>query len=195
MSIISNPMQRSPERAFSLQKYLLLHSQHDALQKHLDSLSNPISTASTSPSRSPTRCHSRHSSISSSPRSSFSSPSSPPQQTSIPTHSAPNFSPQFTSHRSRHDRRFSLPPILDEAVMQEVEEEEEKLINVNQQIKSTLTDLLNCESVRADERYRTWVQSRLMDAERELREGRRGSLSGVIGERRRQSIEELTFSA
>jgi len=44
-----------------------------------------------------------------------------------------------------------------------------KLKNVNQQIKSTLTDLLNCESVRRDQRYRMWVQTRLMDAEKELK--------------------------
>jgi len=44
-----------------------------------------------------------------------------------------------------------------------------KLKNVNQQIKTTLTELLNCESVRGDTRYRKWVQTRLMDAEKELK--------------------------
>lgn len=47
-----------------------------------------------------------------------------------------------------------------------------KLKDVNLQIKSTLTELLNCESVRSDNRYRTWVQTRLMDAERELKVSR-----------------------
>ena len=54
----------------------------------------------------------------------------------------------------------------------EIEEDETKLKDVNQQIKSTLTELLNCESVRGDRRYRMWVQTRLMDAERELKQDR-----------------------
>jgi hypothetical protein len=54
----------------------------------------------------------------------------------------------------------------------EIEEDETKLKMVNQQIKSTLTELLNCESVRGDRRYRMWVQTRLMDAERELKRDR-----------------------
>jgi len=61
---------------------------------------------------------------------------------------------------------------VDESKLGEIEEEEHKLTDVNQQIKSTLTDLLNCESVKNDKRYRMWVQSRLMDAERELKEVR-----------------------
>jgi len=66
-------------------------------------------------------------------------------------------------------RRSSLPPVVDERILWEIEEEEGKLKDVNLQIKSTLTDLLNCERVRRDERYRVWVQTRLMGAERELK--------------------------
>jgi hypothetical protein len=54
----------------------------------------------------------------------------------------------------------------------EIEQDETKLKMVNQQIKSTLTELLNCESVRGDRRYRMWVQTRLMDAEKELKRER-----------------------
>ena len=61
---------------------------------------------------------------------------------------------------------------MDESILGEVEEDESKLKMVNQQIKSTLTELLNCESVRGDRRYRMWVQTRLMDAERELKKER-----------------------
>jgi hypothetical protein len=50
---------------------------------------------------------------------------------------------------------------------------EMQIRDVNLQIKSTLTELLNCESVRSDESSRMWVQSRLMDAERELRGSRK----------------------
>lgn len=60
----------------------------------------------------------------------------------------------------------------------EVLEEERKLVQVNQQIKTTLTELLNCESVRSDRLYSVWVQSRLMDAERELKGARRHSVQG-----------------
>ena len=56
-----------------------------------------------------------------------------------------------------------------------------KLHDVNQQIKMALTELLNCESVRGDRLYRAWVQRRLMEAERELKEGRRMSGSGGRG--------------
>lgn len=51
-------------------------------------------------------------------------------------------------------------------------------MQVNQQIKTTLTELLNCESVRSDRLYSVWVQSRLMDAERELKGMRRHSVQG-----------------
>lgn len=47
--------------------------------------------------------------------------------------------------------------------------DEEQLREVNLQIKTTLTELLNCNQARHDEQYRAWVQSRLMEAERELK--------------------------
>jgi len=64
--------------------------------------------------------------------------------------------------------RQQLPTVLDESIFGEIEEDENQLKNVNEQIKCTLTDLLNCEGVRGDRRYRMWVQTRLMDAEKEL---------------------------
>jgi len=69
-------------------------------------------------------------------------------------------------------RRSSLPTIITESLLGEIEEDEMKLKDVNQQIKSTLTALLNCESVRGDRRYRNWVQTRLMDTEQELKKSR-----------------------
>jgi len=74
-------------------------------------------------------------------------------------------------------RRSSLPTVIDESVLGEIEQDEMKLKDVNQQIKSTLTDLLNCESVRGDRRYRMWIQTRLMDAEKELKTNRSKSCS------------------
>jgi hypothetical protein len=59
---------------------------------------------------------------------------------------------------------------------------EETLYEINQQIKSTLTELLNCEGVKHDKSYRQWVQGRLMDAEMELRRQRRRRSSIINGE-------------
>ena len=169
-----NPTQKSPERAVALQKYLLLHSQHDALQKHLNAITSSLPTRPTfspSPSASPDRYSSRHSSLSSSPttpedsypaRRSY-------RSSSIQLPHPPSFSPNRPPITKR---RSSLPTVIDESILTEIEEEEGKLKDVNQQIKSTLTDLLNCESVRGDKRYKMWVQTRLMDTERELEGGK-----------------------
>jgi hypothetical protein len=92
-------------------------------------------------------------------------------------------------------RRSSLPAIIDEdEILSSIQEEEVKLHDVNEQIKCTLTELLNCESVRNDGRYRMWVQQRLMNTEKELKGERMrscdrkrrmsdaGSLSDNIGD-------------
>lgn len=68
---------------------------------------------------------------------------------------------------------MSLETVLDESTLQELAEEEAKLFDVNEGIKRTLTELLNCSGVKSDRAMRTWVQSRLMEAEKELRVGRR----------------------
>lgn len=60
-----------------------------------------------------------------------------------------------------------------EPALAEVAVEEAKLCDVNEGMKRALTELLNCETVRGDQAFRTWVQHRLMDTERELRSGRR----------------------
>ena len=53
--------------------------------------------------------------------------------------------------------------------------DEERLCDINHQIKATLTELLNHESVKNDDKFRHWVQDRLIDAEMELRRQRRQS--------------------
>jgi hypothetical protein len=180
MSISSpRPSQKEPERAFALQKYLLLHSQHDALQKQL----SQISTSGSSDRL-------RHASL-----SSYSSTSSSDSENGSPT--SPTNPPRL-SHRSgsesylepQHtlaERRASLPAVIEESIMTEIAEGELKLKNVNQQIKTTLTELLNCGSVREDQRYRMWVQTRLMDAERELK----GSRIRNSGRRRSEDATEM----
>lgn len=47
------------------------------------------------------------------------------------------------------------------------------LSRLNNEIKFALTSLLNCEGVRVDERYRGWIQARLMDTERRLSTSRK----------------------
>lgn len=65
-------------------------------------------------------------------------------------------------------RRLSLSALNDESVFVEIEEGESKLVNLTGQTKCTLTDLLNSEGVK-DDRYMMWVQSRLINAEKELK--------------------------
>jgi hypothetical protein len=157
--------QKSPERGFALQKYLLLHSQHDALQKHLNQITNSFPTTSQSPDRT------RHASLSSSPGSSDEG-----MFLSSPAWETRNHRRGGNIRSSRRptlkQRRSSLPTVIDESILGEIEQDEMKLKEVNQNIKSTLTELLNCESVRGDRRYRMWIQTRLMDAEKELKQDR-----------------------
>lgn len=46
-------------------------------------------------------------------------------------------------------------------------------------LKSTLTELLNSEAVRKDEQMRSWCQTRLMEAELELKRQRRGRVTSL----------------
>ncbi|KXT14742.1 hypothetical protein AC579_4411 [Pseudocercospora musae] len=50
---------------------------------------------------------------------------------------------------------------------------QDQLFHANHEIKATLTDLLNCDVARHDPKMRKWIQSRLMDAELELKRQRR----------------------
>ena len=155
-------------RDLALQKYVLLQEQHESLRQHLDELrplQNPFGSAA-----SPT------SSITSQVRTG-----------SIASLSSSGDIFPYQSTTCRPYRRVSLPlpkmscsgaglgleTLPDETAISEVAVEEAKLCDVNEGIKRTLTELLNCEAVREDRAFRTWVQGRLMDTERELRSGRR----------------------
>jgi hypothetical protein len=61
---------------------------------------------------------------------------------------------------------------------------------MNHQLKATLTELLNTESVRSDKKYRAWIQERLMDAEQKCRRQRRRRSSNPSGEELAISIAE-----
>ncbi|KAI2638672.1 hypothetical protein GGS26DRAFT_587439 [Hypomontagnella submonticulosa] len=146
---------------FAMQRYLLLQNQHEELRQHMHDLCpsyTTSSTAVTSPSVSPTRS----SSYSSSP--------------SIRISPSPSRNHRRSSMRTSDGHRVSqtaLQPVLDETLVEEMAAGEQKLFDVNEGLKRALTELLNCETVRKDAAMRTWVQTRLMDTERELRSGRR----------------------
>lgn len=59
-------------------------------------------------------------------------------------------------------RRCPIQAITNDSILQEIENIENKLIDVIKQIKCTLTELLNSERVKGDRRYRTWFQTRLV---------------------------------
>jgi hypothetical protein len=71
--------------------------------------------------------------------------------------------------------RGNSSAIVDDNILREVEEKENELHNLRMQIKTTLTNLLNCEGVKHNGRYRMWVQTRLMDTEKELADFKRQS--------------------
>lgn len=154
------------DSSFALEKYLLLHSQQEALHQHISQICASIpSTAYSSPPVSPNR--SRAGSIAS-------SSSSQSDENSIVT------PVPARRHHRRSERRpttfartSSLPTVVDESIIGEIESSDSKIRDVNLAIKSTLTELLNNPSVRKDCEYRSWVQTRLMDAEKELRGSRR----------------------
>lgn len=178
---MANPTHKSPERAFTLQKYLILHSQHDALQKHLNSIaSSSASSASSStspspdyaPHQHPPRHHQHPSSILSTNDASSTHLSSIPER------------PKLAKRRSSLPSTLTVPQVSAPPTEPNlIREEKQKLLNVNQQIKTTLTELLNCESVRTDRKYRMWIQSRLMDAEHEIKSERSRSAG------RRRSVD------
>ncbi|KAK4113411.1 hypothetical protein N656DRAFT_616491 [Canariomyces notabilis] len=146
------PYSHRHSRDFALQKYLLLHDQHEFLRQHLDELRpNPAY------------------------RSSMCTPSSPnPVDNSGDMSHLPGQSGRRPSGFSLPTKKPSYPfPYMSEATPDEVAVEEARLCDVNEGMKRALTELLNCETVRGDQAFRTWVQHRLMDTERELRSGRR----------------------
>ncbi|KAK1777065.1 hypothetical protein QBC45DRAFT_417702 [Copromyces sp. CBS 386.78] len=165
-----NPYDQSTyhNRDLALQTYLALHSQHESLVQHLDEL-RPSSHRG-SPSTSPTRSH--HGRSSPLPRQ---------RQRSSGFGPGMGSSSSLTSSLAGSLAGSSLSlagsamlGVDDQTTLAEVALEEAKLCDVNEGIKRTLTELLNCEATRGEgnRQFRSWVQGRLMEAERELRQGR-----------------------
>ncbi|KAI0473305.1 hypothetical protein GGR56DRAFT_667447 [Xylariaceae sp. FL0804] len=156
-SAMQKPLCHNPE--FAMQKYLLLHNQHEELRQHLYEL---CPSYTTSPSVSPSRSFG-----SSSPELSPTRERRRSSLSSLSSAGAPHRGPGSP-----------LEPVLDETLVEEMAAGEQKLFDVNESIKRALTELLNCDTVRRDSAMRTWVQSRLMETQQELRRGRRRRSNG-----------------
>lgn len=142
----------------AMQEYMDLRVIRDELCLHLDQLRPGSLSAVTSNS------------------SNYSSPATSPTRLSSRRHSRSG----ERRHHKVHARRCgwdetseTLDTIPDEETMEEISVEEKRLFDVDESIKRALTELLNCDSVRHDRSMRLWVQSRLMETEKELRSGRR----------------------
>ncbi|KAF2722388.1 hypothetical protein K431DRAFT_338207 [Polychaeton citri CBS 116435] len=195
---------RSPERALKLQQYWILHSQLDNIRRRLSngsSTSPPPSSAhdlnSYSPPASPKSSPSNSIDMSCSSESSSVETSPTLQARNGPLSSMPAFAlPRpVTSQRSRRrhgsSRSPTVDPIPEHHVMHAAATfrgrhsssspsdsiENDQLFQINHDIKTTLTDLLNCEAVRHDSAMRLWVQTKLMDAELELKRQRKRRIS------------------
>lgn len=160
---MADPTGFSMNESDTMQKYMLLSAQQEVLQRRL-SLHLPSAAPMTATSP---EFQSLSSSPTSSPRSHSTSWSPEPSYSTLfPTSTQPISAMPGSIYRHRHS--------VDES--QSIDSH--KLCMINQQIKATLTELLNTESVRSDEKYRSWVLDKLMDAEQQIRKQRRRHSSG-----------------
>ncbi|KXS94440.1 hypothetical protein AC578_5196 [Pseudocercospora eumusae] len=169
---MSGPTHKS---AVILQRYLALTSQQSALRRRIymanspSPPTSPMSSAADSPG-SPTMSSPTTSSASGSPtvEARHFSQISPPALT-LPSRRGSTKSPVI---EPIPEDKGSNPTVqIPQASSQD------QLFHVNQEIKATLTDLLNCDAARNDPKMRLWIQSRLMDAELELKRQRRRRFS------------------
>lgn len=131
-----------------MQKYMLLSSQEEAIRRRL---SLQLPTAPPMAVSSP-----EFRSLSSSPTD-YRAGWAPSYSSTYPSPTEPIAAHPGTAHRHS---------ITDT-------EDAHRLCEINQEIKATLTELLNTNSVRSDEKSRAWIQSRLMAAEHQIRDQRR----------------------
>ncbi|USP80112.1 hypothetical protein yc1106_07386 [Curvularia clavata] len=139
----------------SMQKYMLLSAQKEALQRRM-AMEIPFNAPMTPNSP-------EFQSLSSSPTSSNHSMPYPMASDPIPTGTRTSTAP-----RNSVDDMHT--------------EESQKLAEINQQIVATLTELLNTDCIRNDEKQRAWIQERLMEAEHQIRRERRRHSSNVSGD-------------
>ncbi|PSR83934.1 hypothetical protein BD289DRAFT_334211, partial [Coniella lustricola] len=135
----------------ALRRYLLLQEEHQSIRRHLDELSTSASSltttaTTTSPAVSPTRPG--HVRVDSAAR-------------------------RQHGGAARRAATLELSASMDPTMLAQMISEETKLFSVNEGIKRSLTELLNCETVRCDQALRQWIMGRLLEVEQELRVGRR----------------------
>ncbi|KAK0937887.1 hypothetical protein LTR29_010562 [Friedmanniomyces endolithicus] len=181
LSPLDTPSSNS-EKAVMLQRYMLLHAQQASVHRRLSITSSPPASPHSALTTPPDMSTSESSSTASSPNfaEANSALASPPMLAL----------PKPATNKS-NSRRPSMSPIPENAPMHDASSsyfamspDESRLYDVNHNIKSTLTELLNCEAVRHDHTMRLWVQTRLLDAEQELKRQRR----------RRVSLPTITLS-
>ncbi|EME42688.1 hypothetical protein DOTSEDRAFT_81483 [Dothistroma septosporum NZE10] len=155
----------SSKRAVMLQHYLAIDTgQLDNTVPDCDTVSlSTNSTMGASPEMS-----------SSEPSSARGSPiltSTQFSQISPPAYALPR--PILRKHSSKSPEVATIPEndSLDEFELPN--HEQSKHYNIDHDLKTTLTDLLNCDAVRSDPKLRLSIQSRLMESERELKRQRR----------------------
>ncbi|KAJ4396388.1 hypothetical protein N0V93_000607 [Gnomoniopsis smithogilvyi] len=146
----------------TLRRYLLLQDEHESVRRHLDALSNDTSSTCTSITTTP------------------SSPALSPTRASAFGHKRTDSALRRASMdapRPRcHGRRSRMPPemtTVDPTTLAEMLSEEARLFTINEGIKRSLTELLNCDTTRGDQALRQWIMTRLLEVEKELRSGRR----------------------
>lgn len=128
-----------------MQKYILLAAQKEAIQRRMSmALPFGLPMSTSSP---------EFQSLSSSPTSPTSYTSTYPTATEpVPT------SPGAVARTSVDDLHT---------------DESHKLYEINQQIVATLMELLNTDAVKADQKYRSFIQEKLMESEHQIRRQRR----------------------
>jgi hypothetical protein len=103
-------------------------------------------------------------------------------------YSSPSTSPNLNGSPFGSRTISTIPEEVEREDLVDIDEEE-KLHDISKQIKATLTDLLNSDASRNDGKFRVWVQSRLMDAEMELRRHRKRRMSADKG--REDMVESI----
>jgi len=88
-----------------------------------------------------------------------------------------NNEPYYTSPMSAYPTPGSSFDLHNMAIDNQ-SDEGRTLYEINQQMKATLTELLNTDAVKNDDKFRFWIQGRLMDTEAEMRRQRRRRSSG-----------------
>ncbi|KAF1832437.1 hypothetical protein BDW02DRAFT_571078 [Decorospora gaudefroyi] len=140
----------------SMQKYMLLLAQKEALQRRV-ALELPYSAPMTASSP-------EFQSLSSSPTW------SPKYDSPYPTAT----DPVPVSSQNGSTPRHSMDDMHTD--------ESHKLAEINHQIVATLTELMNTDCIRNDDKQRAWIQERLMEAEHQMRRERRRHSSNAGGD-------------